>query len=80
MKNLKSVICQLRYVYVDGSAKQITIRKTAANALLVCISTSVDVSGSLFSAPTLTDIGELVVTNVRELVVLKLPLIAPLVE
>ena len=80
MKTLMSAICQLRYVYVDGLAKQIKIRKTAANALLVCISTSVDVSDSPFSAPTLTDIGEFVVTSVRELVVLKLPLIAPFVE
>lgn len=44
------------------------------------MSTSVDVSDSPFSAPTLTEIGELVVRNVRELVVLKLPLIAPSVE
>lgn len=60
--------------------RRIAIRRTAANALFVSISTSVDVSDSPFSAPTLTEIGELVVISVRELVVLKLPLIAPFVE
>lgn len=53
---------------------------TAANALSVRITTSVGFSDFPFSALTLTETGELVVTSVRELVVLKLPLITPFME
>lgn len=52
----------------------------ATNAFTVWISTSVGLSDSIFSAPTFTETCELVVMRVREPVVLKLPLMAPLIE
>ena len=54
--------------------------ESGTNPLVVCIDTFVGFSDFSFTAPILTEIGELVVTIVSELVVLNAPLIPPFVE